>query len=358
MGCNTSVKAVSMIFIKKLFIVFLALSLSACTSPVSNTDVATQPEPTLAIAKTTLDPKEDACEWLLNATLGGGPGEDEMFLTRLDDSTGESYISVQELVNTLQTDEERKDSEDSYLSMGKLNRDGSRLAVYRWWDGEEQSIVEIYDLREGKKVQGFDMPGDLLDISADLTHYLYEQTEQFYVYDAVTSQILWSGPKDRDNIDETTAQALNQLAKISPDTSMIIFPHHQGGMVLMDIKSGQSKRILQDQMISYMVQWNSLDQLVYKTYTDEESYEGDIYLLDTMTEQSKRIGTADDEFTLSPDITKMIIINEALVKVFLVDLQDGQKKDISSTVKGHGNWIYPQQWIKSNVDYLKYRAVQ
>lgn len=345
-------------FIKKLSVLLFALFLSACASPVTNTDIVAQPETTVAIEKTTVAPVENVTDWLLSVTLGGGPGEDEMFLTRLDDSTGESYISVQELVNELQTDEERQDSQDSYLSMGKLNSDGSRLAVYRWWDGEEQSDVEIYDLREGKKVKGFEMPGDLLDISADLTHYLYEQGEQLYVYDAVTSQILWSGPKDRDNIDETTAQDLNQLAKISPDTSMIIFPHHQGGMVLMDIKSGQSKRILQDQMISYMVQWNSLDQLVYKTYTNEESYEGDIYLLDTVTEQSKRIGTADDEFALSPDLTKMIIINEALVKVFLVDLQNGQKKDISSTVNGHGNWVYPQQWIESNVDYLKYRAVQ
>lgn len=350
-----------MIFIKKIFVVFLALSLSACTSSVSKTDVATQPEPTVAIAKTTLDPKEDACEWLLNATLGGGPGEDEMFLTRLDDSTGESYTSVQELVNILQTDEEREDSEDSYLSMGKLNRDGSRLAVYRWWDGEEQSIVEIYDLQEGKKVQGFDMPGDLLDISTDLTHYFYEQEGQFYVYDSIAGQEL-NIRLEQDHaveaIHEDRALDRYRHGKFSPDHTRISFPAANNGIVVTNIQKGTSEVILTDRKISSIVQWDDSEQLIYTVNEHEDSFLCDIYVLDRTTGQSQRIGAAEDSFVLSPDHMKMIEVNQELVKIFLVNLQNDVKRDITSTVNGHGNWTYPEQWIKSNVNYMEYLAAR
>lgn len=345
-------------FIKNLVIAFLALSLSACASPVSNTDVAIQPEqPTVAMTKTTVDPMEDASEWLLNATLGGGPGEDEMFLTRLDDSTGESYISVQELVNALQTDEERQKSQDSYLSMGKLNRDGSRLAVYRWWDGEEQSVVEIYDLREGKKVQGFDMPGDLLDISADLTHYFYEQEEQFYVYDSMTGQEL-NIRLEQDHALEATHEdrALDRYrhGKFSPDHTQISLPAANNGIVVTNIQKGTSELILTDRKISSIVLWDDSEELIYTVNEHEDSFLSDIYVLDMTIGQSQRIGAAEDTFVLSPDHTKMIEVNQELVKIFLVNLQNDEKRDITSTVNGHGNWTYPEQWIMSNIDYLKY----
>ncbi len=350
-----------MIFMKKLSVVFLAVSLSACAAPLSNTEIALQPEPNVAIAKTIIDPKEDAREWLLNATLGGGPGEDEMFLTRLDDPTGESYISVQELVNAIQSDEERQESTDSYLSRGKLNRDGSRLAVNRWREGEEQSDVEIYDLRERKKAQGFEMPGDLLDISADLTHYFYEQEGQFYVYDCITGQ-KWNIRLEQDYgveaIHEDRALDRYRHGKFSPDHAQISLPAANNGVVVTDIQQGTSELMATDHNISSIVQWDESEQLIYTLHEHEDSFLSEIYVLDMTTGQSQRIGSAEDSFVLSPDHTRMIEANQGLVKTFLVELQHDEKRDITSTVNGHGNWTYPEQWIMSKVDYLDYLAAR
>ncbi len=348
-----------MISIKKLSIIWLALTLSACAAPLLNTDVETQTELTTSLAKTKVPPKEDIREWLLSATLGGGPGEDEMFLTRLDDSTGESYISVQELVNELQTDEERQDSQDSYLSMGKLNSDGSRLAVYRWWDGEEQSDVEIYDLRERKKAQGFEMPGDLLDISADLTHYFYEQEGQFYVYDCISGQ-KWNIRLEQDYgveaIPEDRALERYRHGKFSPDHDQISLPAANNGIMITSIRQGTSELIVTEHNISSIVQWDESEQLIYTVHEHEDSFLSEIYVLDMLTGQSQRIGAADNSFVLSPDHTRMIEANQGLVKTFLVELQNDEKRDITSTVNGHGNWTYPEQWIMSKVDYLDYLA--
>lgn len=290
--------------------------------------------------------------WLLSGERGGGP-DDEEFLTNLDDPTGETYIRVNDLIDTMQTKEERIKNRGSYISVERMTNDGSRMAVIRWRLDSENNKVEVYNLIEGKKELEFNIThGNYPVVSSDLSKFIYELKKKVYVYDTQkkkTSQINMGHLKVSQN-------SINpEGGSFSPDNTKFCFLDDQKGIIMLDLlHNSGAKRLLASQDITSIPQWDQPNQLIYTVFKNKDMFLNDIYSLDIGTGAKKRLGQANDSFVLSPDLNKMVLADQDVVKVFLVDTHSGKKEDISRTVNNPGSWVQPLQWIHTTVNYMQY----
>ncbi|WP_052675845.1 hypothetical protein [Paenibacillus sp. IHBB 10380] len=290
--------------------------------------------------------------WLLNGERGGGP-DDEEFLTNLDDPTGKTYIRMNDLIDTMQTKQERVKNRGSYISVGRMTNDGSRIAVIRWRLNSQQSKVEVYNLNEGKKEFQFDLThSSYLVVSSDLSKYIYESKKKVYVYNAPTKQ---TSPINMGRFKISANSIYPGRGIFSPDNTKFCFLDDLKGIVMLDVlHNSGAKRLLTGQDVTSILKWDQPNQLVYTISKNKDTFLDDIYSLDIATGTKKRLGQVSDSFVLSPDLNKIVLADRDMVKVFLIDIHSGKKEDISRTVNNPGSWVEPIQWINTNLDYMKY----
>ncbi|WDZ55202.1 discoidin domain-containing protein [Paenibacillus polymyxa] len=346
-------------YIKVALIIVFSVLLSACTATTGGDIVTSSQSPNIPssneikINQDGAKGTEKKVSWLLNGQEGV---EDRVqFLTNLDDPTGETNIRIDDLIDTMQTREERLKYRGSQVYVGEITSDGSRMSIIRDVYGEqpeEMLIIEVYDLDAGKKEREFKLPptAQYPVISSDLSKYLYVMDGRLYLYDAISKRTKElktnKGKADVSNI----AQGV-----FSPDNTKLCFVDDQKGIVMLDL-SGDSgtKLLLAGTDVSSIMQWDQENRLIYTTYKKDNTFINDIYSLDIHTGKVQFITKNEGDFILSPDQKKLVLADDEVVKMFMIDVASGKKEDISSIVSGEGTWVVPIQWIETKTNYMKY----
>ncbi|MGG4203461.1 discoidin domain-containing protein [Paenibacillus jamilae] len=347
--------------IKATVIIVFLMSISACTATTRGDILTSSQSPNIPsnnevkVSKNAAKETEKKASWLLNGQEGV---EDRVqFLTNLDDPTGEANIRIDDLIDTMETKEERIKYRGSQVYVGKITSDGSRMAIIRDVYGEqpeEPLIIEVYNLDAGVKEREFKLPpaAQYPVVSADLSKYLYVMNEHLYLYDAISKRTTEvkteKGKADVNNIS-------HGQGVFSPDNTKFYFVDDQTGIVMLDL-SGNSgtKRLLTDTDVLGILQWGQGSRLIYSTYKKDNTFINDIYSLDIHTGKVQFITKNEGEFILSPDQKKLVLADDEVVKMFMIDVASGKKEDISFIVNGEGTWVVPIQWIETKTNYMKY----
>ncbi|AIY09155.1 discoidin domain-containing protein [Paenibacillus sp. P2(2022)] len=348
-------------YIKVALIIVFSVLLSACTATTDGDIVTSSQSPNIP-SSNEIKINQDAAKgtekkesWLLNGQEGV---EDRVqFLTDLDDPTGKTNIRIDDLIDTMQTREERIKYRGSQVDVGRITSDGSRMAIIRDVYGEqpeEPLIIEVYNLDTEEKEQEFKLPpaAQYPVVSSDLSKYLYVMNGHLCLYDAISNRTTEvkneKGEADVSNIS-------HGQGVFSPDNTKFYFVDGQSGIVMLDL-SGNSgaKRLLVGTGVSSVMQWGQGNQLIYTTYKKDNTFINDIYSLDISTGKVQFITKNEGDFILSPDQKKLVLADDEVVKMFMIDIASGKKEDISSIVNGEGTWVVPIQWINTKTDYMKY----
>lgn len=127
--------------IKATVIIVFLMSISACTATTRGDILTSSQSPNIPsnnevkVSKNAAKETEKKASWLLNGQEGV---EDRVqFLTNLDDPTGEANIRIDDLIDTMETKEERIKYRGSQVYVGKITSDGSRMAIIRDVYGEQ-----------------------------------------------------------------------------------------------------------------------------------------------------------------------------------------------------------------------------
>ncbi|MCV9950002.1 NADase-type glycan-binding domain-containing protein [Paenibacillus sp. BT-177] len=344
-------------FIRIILVVSFVAIMSACSGIKAEKIASPHPQETAPKGTTqeSRNATEEKTSWLLNGQEGV---EDRVqFLTNLDDPTGKANIRIDDLIDTMQTREERLKYRGSQVYVGEITSDGSRMSIIRDIYGEqpeESLIIEVYNLDAEEKEREFKLPpaAQYPVISSDLSKYIYVMNGNLYLYDAVSNQTTEvkneKGEADVSNISHGQGM-------FSPDNTKFYFVDDQSGIVMLDL-SGNSgaKRLLVGTDVSSIMQWGQGNQLIYTTYKKDDTFINDIYSLDVPTGKVQFITKNEGEFILSPDHKKLVLADDEVVKMFMIDVASGKKEDISSIVSGEGTWVVPIQWINTKINYMKY----
>ncbi|WP_025683937.1 NADase-type glycan-binding domain-containing protein [Paenibacillus maysiensis] len=346
-------------YIKATLIIVFSVLISACTATNGEgifTSSQTQNASSTKVIKVDQNAgkaTQTKVNWLLNGQEGV---EDRVqFLTNLDDPTGKTNIRIDDLIDTMQTREERIKYRGSQVDVGKITSDGSRMAIIRDVYGEqpeEPFIIEVYDLDAGEKEREFKLPptAQYPVVSSDLSKYLYVIDGHLYVYDAISKRTTELNTKKSKGDVSNIAQGV-----FSPDNTKLCFVGDQTGIVMLDL-SGDSgtKRLLAGTDVSGIIEWGQGNQFIYTTSKNDNTFMNDIYSLDIHTGKVKFITKNEGDFILSPDQKKLVLADDEVVKIFMIDVASGRKEDISSIVSGEGTWVVPIQWIETKTNYMKY----
>ncbi|MET3207288.1 UNVERIFIED_CONTAM: hypothetical protein ABIC26_000222 [Paenibacillus sp. PvR008] len=337
-----------------LVITFVAI-ISAC-SGFKGEGAVTSPHPQeISSHRVTQDNRivtEKKVRWLLNGEEDPDPTQ---FLTNLDDPTGRTYIRIDDLIDAMQTKEERIKYRNSQVTVSRVSNDGSRMAIVRtisdMEEGDEKNILEVYDLNSGKKESELELPSTAYPVvSPDLNKYLYGLNGQVYLYDAVkrkTTKIDLG--KRKINL------SIISSGLFSPDGTRFCFEENdKPGIIILNL-SGVSgaKRLLTGSRAS-LLQWDQEDKLIYTISEEDENYTEDVYSLDIESGEKRWITKSSEPFILSPDRKLVLSAEYEAPKMYLVHVSDGRKEDISSFTKNQGVLTVPIQWIETKTNYMKY----
>ncbi|ASR45438.1 hypothetical protein B4V02_01300 [Paenibacillus kribbensis] len=348
-------------YIKAALIIVFSVLLSACTATTGGDIVTSSQSPNIPssnevkVNQDAAKGTEKKASWLLNGQEGV---EDRVqFLTNLDDSTGKTNIRIDDLIDTMQTREERIKYHGSQVYVGEITSDGSHMAIIRDVYGEqpeESLIIEVYNLDAEVKEREFKLPptAQYPVVSSDLRKYLYVMNGHLYLYDAISKRTTEvkneKGKADVSNIS-------HGQGVFSPDNTKFYFVDDQSGIVMLDL-SGDSgtKRLLAGTDVSGIMQWGQGNKLIYSTYKNDHTFINNIYSLDIHTGKVQFITKNEGDFILSPDQKKLVLSDDEVVKMFMIDVASGKKEDISSIMDGEGSWVVPIQWIETKINYMKY----
>ncbi|MGW8958428.1 NADase-type glycan-binding domain-containing protein [Paenibacillus sp. NPDC055715] len=337
-----------------LVITFVAI-ISAC-SGFKGEEAVTFPHPQeISSHRVTQDNRnvtEKEARWLLNGEEDPYPTQ---FLTNLDDPTGKTYIRIDDLVDAMQTKEERIKYRDSQVTVSRVSNDGSRMAIVRTIsdieEGDEKHILEVYDLNSGKKESELELPSTAYPVvSPDLNKYLYGLNGQVYLYDAVKRQTTKIDLGKR-KID----LGIISSGLFSPDGTRFCFEESdQPGIIMLNLSGiSGAKRLLTGSRAS-LLQWDQEDKLIYTISEEDDNYTKDVYSLDIESGEKRWVTKSTAPFILSPDQKLALSAEYEASKMYLVHLSDGRKEDISSFTKNQGIRTAPIQWIETKTNYMKY----
>ncbi|WP_090737818.1 discoidin domain-containing protein [Paenibacillus sp. Mc5Re-14] len=342
-------------FIKIILVITFVAIISAC-SGFKEEEAVPSPHPQeISSHRVTQDNRnvtEKEARWLLN---GEEDPEPTQFLTNLDDPTGKTYIRIDDLVDAMQTKEERIKYRGSQVTVSRVSSDGSRMAVVRTIsdveEGDQNHILEVYDLNSGRKESEFELPPTSCPIaSPDLSKYLYELNGQVYLYDVLKMQTtklnLGSNKLDLSMISS---------GLFSPDGTRFCFEEYdQPGIIMINLSGiSGAKRLLVDTKAS-LLRWDQDDKLIYEVSEEDENYTQDVYSLDIESGEKRWITKCSEPFILSPDQKLVLSAEYEAPKMYLVHVSDGRKEDISSFTENQGVLTVPIQWIDTKINYMKF----
>ncbi|KZE82295.1 hypothetical protein AV545_07235 [Paenibacillus jamilae] len=341
--------------IKIILVITFVVIISAC-SGFKGEEAAPSPRPQeISSHRVTQDNRnvtEKEARWLLNGEEAPYPTQ---FLTNLDDPTGKTYIRIDDLVDAMQTKEERIKYRGSQVTVSRVSNDGSRMAIVRTIsdveEGDEKHILEVYDLNLGKKESEFELPSTSYPVvSPDLSKYLYELNGQVYLYDAVKRKTTKIDLGKR-KID----LGIISSGLFSPDGTRFCFEENdQPGIIMLNL-SGISgvKRLLTGSMVS-LLQWDQEDKLIYTISEEDDNYTKDVYSFDIENGEKRWVTKCSEPFILSPDQKLVLSAEYEAPKMYLVHVSDGRKEDISSFTENQGVLTVPIQWINTKINYMKF----
>ncbi|WP_328801155.1 discoidin domain-containing protein [Paenibacillus sp. LX16] len=338
--------------------IVLTVIISSCNQFKEKGTVATSSQPqkissveSITMTQNAVKTKKKA-RWLLN---GEEDPEPTQFLTNLDDPTGKTYIRIDDLVDAMQTKEERIKYRGSQVTVSRVSNDGSRMAIIRDISdvegGLQQLFFEVYDLNSGKKESESVVPSMAYPIaSPDLSKYLYELNGQVYLYDVQEMQTTKLN-LGRNKLDLSIISS----GLFSPDGTRFCFEENdQPGIIMLNLSDiSGAKRLLVGSKAS-LLQWDQEDKLIYEVSEEDENYTQDVYSLDIENGEKRWITKSSEPFILSPDQKLVLSAEYEAPKMYLVHVSDGRKQDISSFTENQGVLTVPIQWIETKTNYMKY----
>lgn len=295
------------------------------------------------------DDNRPKAAWLLTGHIGQ---EDPVqFLTNLDDPSGQSYIRIDDLVDAMQTNEERLKFRDYHTDIGRITSDGSRMAVFRVKMDESQLVVQVYDLNRGRKEGEFNITGGYPIISSDLSRYLYDKDGVIYMYDTQNKQTTHVKLNLKD-ID--IASIIN--GKYSPDGTQFSFVNHRTGSIdVLDLSDkGGITKLPTGSNVIYIMQWNTDNQIIYTRQNEQDTDSLYMYKLDIENEREQQIGEYRGSSIFSANGEELVFLDDE-VRTHLLDISSNSDSDISTIVQNESTWAVPMQWIDTTTDYMKYR---
>lgn len=301
----------------------------------------------------TVKKNEKAANWLLNGEEGV---EDPVqFLTNLDDPTGKSYIRIEDLVGTMQTREEQIKNRGSQVKVRKMTSDGRRMAIIRDFSTSDQvgiCKIEVYDLEKELKEFEFQLPANTSypAVSPDLKEYVYTLGGEVFVYNATSNQttkINWGTNKvSTKYIDD---------GMFSPDGSQFCFEEEgKKGLTLLNLsKNGGIQRILTGSAVS-LLNWDRKDELMYTITRGDGTYIKDVYSYDLRKHKKLWVTKSEDPFILSADHRELLRENYESPEVYIVQVNNGKRRDLTSIFKKQGSLTVPIQWLHTTMNYMKF----
>lgn len=297
----------------------------------------------------------EAVNWLLNGEEGV---EDPVqFLTNLDDSTGKSYIRIEDLVNAMQTREEKIKNRGSQVTVRKMTSDGRRMAIIRDYSTLDQvgkCKVEVYDLETEQKEFEFQMPANTYypAVSPDLRKYIYTLGGKVFLYNATskqTTKINWGTNK-------VSTKYIND-GMFSPDGTQFCFEEEgKKGFALLNLsKAGGIQRILTSFQVS-LLQWDRKDELMCTIPRRDGTYINDVYSYNVRNHKKLWVTKSEDPFIFSADHKELLRENYDSPEVYIVHVSSGRKKDVTSIFKKQGSLTVPIQWLHTTTNYMKFSS--
>ncbi|MCP3746760.1 MULTISPECIES: hypothetical protein [Paenibacillus] len=293
--------------------------------------------------------------WLLNGEEG--VEDPAQFLTNLDDPTGGSYIRIEDLVDAMQTKEEKIKNRGSHVTVRKMTSDGRRMAIIRDFSTLDQVgkfKVEIYELQAEQKEFEFQMPANTYypAVSPDLRKYVYTLGGKVFLYNATskqTTKINWGTNK-------VSTKYIND-GMFSPDGSQFCFEEEgKKGLVLLDLsKVGGIQRILTGSQAS-LLQWDRKDELMYTIPRRDGTYINDVYSYNVRNHKNLWVTKSEDPFIFSADHKELLRENYDSPEVYIVHISNGRKKDVTSIFKKQGSLTVPIQWLHTTTNYMKFSS--
>ncbi|TKH45758.1 hypothetical protein C1I60_04695 [Paenibacillus terrae] len=340
--------------IRNILIILFLIVLSACnasqkvpTSFSSKTvDMASEVvESSNKNDKTEVAKENRKKEWAL--TVEEGKEDPAEFLVQLEGSKVERFLSAEKLISLLHSKEDKEKYRDSYVDVGRIQKDGNQIAFVLDLFKEARLIIQIYELDSGKKVNEFMLPYNHPVISSDLTKYLYEDKDKAYIYDTSTNQST-AIQLDGSSID---VDDIHQ-GQFSPDSTQFCFTDSQQNIVVFDVSTHKIiKKIHIDSGMAIVNQWNQKDKIIYSL--DSMSVTK-TYLLNLSKGEERLLGQGMERLLMSRDGSELWFEKVDSPSNYKLNINTGLESKAPSITTVDGNMATPVQWFYTANDFSKY----
>lgn len=284
--------------------------------------------------------------WLLLS--GESDNEDIEYLVNIDDPDGDNVLLINELMDALQI-QDANDDFNYTVYLNAISNDGSKISFIKMSHLLDHLIVVVYDLKSNKEEFRFNIPHvDSTINSPDLSQYVYMKNETIFLYDAKAKETKTLA------LDQHLLDSINVIhGEISPNGRKLAFQDGRSGIVIFDLVKNQIyDRIEPGQDSDVTInQWFGDDQIMYtinKTTYLSNSKQGHMGM------NGKEIGVFKSTPIFSPDGTMVYYTDESNTLHHL-DLNSEKKQTASTVYHRIGYTSLPQQWIKTTIDYKKYK---
>lgn len=349
--------------VKLLYLIFTLVLLCACTSKerAGSESIAAQAEQTLSsnIGEQTANHPQSGINnpdvsaqqgtpWLL--LYGENDSESLDQLVDLTDSTGSSYVRIEDVIRSLHA----KDGAEYpwyELYLGGISTDGSRIALVRQSHELDHQQVGIYDLSTAEKLLEVDVPNQYLQFSPDLESCVYEMDNKLYVYrlqDQTVQEL--KSPTHEGQFEEGAIYGV----VYSPD-SLRLAIQTGGSMFIVNLQNYAVKPY--EHVITTdleLKQWLSKDQLLYAGTGGNE-----LSLVDMTTGESRSVGQLPVDSAEAPVMTldgEKLLLAEESGSILEWNWNSNDVVRYPAVLNRIGYTLRPVQRIESRTDFTQYRT--
>ncbi|MEK4457671.1 discoidin domain-containing protein [Paenibacillus sp. FSL R10-2748] len=267
------------------------------------------------------------------------------YLANMDDSTGNTYIVLDDIVDELYVNN-KESFPRGELEIHRISDDGKAIVLYRETNYLDYSTFLIYDLSTSKEIYQFNIPNSYYAVvSPDLSRCIYTKNGDFYQYsirERLTKKLNVLSYKGTDN------SAL--FDHFSPDSKKLCIQDGYNNLIIFDLLNNKEiKRISMGQENIQVKEWLKNDRLVYTNSNTNQTF-----MLDLKNEQRMLLAKASEAPVLTLDSRMTAYLNSS-GEVEQRDVQTGVRIKYSDIMHRIGFPTVPTQWIQTTTDLMKYR---
>ncbi|MGG4216919.1 discoidin domain-containing protein [Paenibacillus jamilae] len=321
------------------------LAFSILYGCVQHNDSATQSEYNKSNTKQVVKPiqnnKQTKWMWL----QGENDSESLDYLANMDDSTGNTYIDLDDIVDELYVNN-KENFPKSELEIHRISDDGKVIVLYRETNYLNYSAFLIYDLSTSKKLYQFNIPNSYYAVvSPDLSRCIYTKNGDFYQY----------------SIQERLTKKLNVLSytgtddsalfdHFSPDSKKLCIQDGYNNLIIFDLLNNKEiNRISMGQENIQVKEWLKNDLLVYTNNDTNRTF-----MLNLKNEQRRLLEKASEAPVLTLDSRVTAYLNSS-GEVEQHDTQTDLRMKYPDIMHRIGFPTVPKQWVQTTTNLMRYQ---